>query len=84
MPRGTTSGASLIGVADGKTGEILGLHIAGNGAGDLISEGALAIEMGAVVDDMRLTIHPHPTLSEAVMEASAAAMGEAIHIINRT
>jgi len=70
-------------VADGKTGELLGLHIVGNGAGDLISEGALAIEMGAVADDLRLTIHPHPTLSEAIMEASAAALGEAIHVINR-
>ena len=50
---------------------------------DLISEAALAIEMGAVADDLRLTIHPHPTLSEAVMEAAAAALGEAIHVINR-
>jgi dihydrolipoamide dehydrogenase len=70
-------------VADGKTGELLGLHIVGNGAGDLISEGALAIEMGAVADDLRLTIHPHPTLSEAIMEAAAASLGEAVHIINR-
>ena len=70
-------------VADGKTGELLGLHIVGNGASDLISEGSLAIEMGAVADDLRLTIHPHPTLSEAVMEAAAAALGEAVHIVNR-
>ncbi|MGE5186819.1 MAG: dihydrolipoyl dehydrogenase [Acidobacteriota bacterium] len=70
-------------VADAKTGEVLGLHIVGNGAADLISEGALAIEMGAVADDLRLTIHPHPTLSEAVMEAAAAALGEAVHIVNR-
>ena len=70
-------------IADGKTGDLHGLHIAGNGARDLISEGALAIEMGAVADDLRLTIHPHPTLSEAIMEAAAAAMGEAVHIINR-
>ena len=70
-------------VADAKTGELLGLHIVGNGASDLISEGALAIEMGAVADDLRLTIHPHPTLSEAVMEAAAAALGEAVHIMNR-
>jgi dihydrolipoamide dehydrogenase len=70
-------------VTDGKTGELLGLHIVGNGAGDLISEGALAIEMGAVADDLRLTIHPHPTLSEAIMEAAAASLGEAIHVINR-
>lgn len=70
-------------IADAKTGELLGVHIAGNGGSDLISEATLAIEMGAVADDLRLTIHPHPTLSEGMMEAAAAAMGEAIHIINR-
>jgi dihydrolipoamide dehydrogenase len=70
-------------IADAKTGELLGVHIAGNGGSDLISEATLAIEMGAVADDLRLTIHPHPTLSEAMMEAAAAAMGEAIHIVNR-
>ena len=70
-------------VADAQTGELLGMHIVGNGASDLISEGALAIEMGAVADDLRLTIHPHPTLSEGVMEAAAAALGEAIHVVNR-
>src|SRR5688500_1330341 len=70
-------------IADGKTGELLGVHIVGNGASDLISEGSLAIEMGAVMDDLRLTVHPHPTLSEAVMEAAAVALGEAIHVINR-
>ena len=70
-------------VADAKTGELLGMHIVGNGASDLISEGALAIEMGAVADDLRLTIHPHPTLSEAIMESAAVALGEAIHVINR-
>jgi dihydrolipoamide dehydrogenase len=70
-------------IGDARTGEILGLHVVGNGASDLISEGALAIEMGAVVEDMMLTVHPHPTLSEALMEAAAAALGEAIHIQNR-
>jgi dihydrolipoamide dehydrogenase len=70
-------------IADGKTEEVLGVHIVGNGASDLISEAALAIEMGAVVQDLRLTIHPHPTLSEAIMEAAAAALGEAVHIVNR-
>ncbi|MEO8707280.1 MAG: dihydrolipoyl dehydrogenase, partial [Kofleriaceae bacterium] len=70
-------------IGDAKTGELLGVHIVGNGASDLISEAALAIEMGAVVDDLRLTIHPHPTLSEAMMEAAAVALGEAIHVINR-
>jgi len=70
-------------IADAGTHEILGLHIVGNGAIDLISEGALAIEMGAVLHDVSLTIHPHPTLSESVMEAAAAALKEAIHIVNR-
>lgn len=70
-------------VADAKTQEVLGVHIVGNGASDLISEAALAIEMGAVVSDLKLTIHPHPTLSEAIMEAAAATLGEAVHIINR-
>jgi dihydrolipoamide dehydrogenase len=39
--------------------------------------------MGAVVKDLQLTIHPHPTLSEAIMEAAAATLGEAVHVINR-
>ena len=70
-------------IADAKTGELLGVHIVGNGASDLIAEPTLAIEMGAVVDDLRLTVHAHPTLSEAIMEAAAVALGEAIHVINR-
>jgi dihydrolipoamide dehydrogenase len=53
-------------VLDKKTGRVLGVGIAGSGAGELIAEGTLAIEMGATAEDMRLTIHPHPTLSETV------------------
>ena len=70
-------------VIDARSEEILGVHIVGNGGSDLISEAALAIEMGAVAQDVNLTIHPHPTLAEAVREAAAAALGEAVHIINR-
>ncbi len=70
-------------IVDAKTEEILGVHIVGNGASDLISEAALAIEMGAVAQDVNLTVHPHPTLSEAIREATAAAIGEAVHVINR-
>ena len=70
-------------IADGKTGEVLGVHIVGNGGSDMIAEATLAIEMGAVVDDLRLTVHAHPTMSEAIMESAAATLGEAIHIINR-
>jgi dihydrolipoamide dehydrogenase len=49
-------------------------------AGDLISEGALAIEMGAVADDLALTIHPHPTLSEMIMETAEGLFGHCTHI----
>jgi dihydrolipoamide dehydrogenase len=70
-------------IADARTEEVLGVHVVGNGASDMISEAALAIEMGAVLMDIQLTIHPHPTLPEAMMEAAAAARGEAVHIVNR-
>jgi dihydrolipoamide dehydrogenase len=70
-------------VADKKTHEVLGVHICGPSATDLISEGALALEMHAFLEDIGLTIHPHPTLGEGMMEASMAALGHAIHIANR-
>ncbi len=62
------------------SGRVLGLHIMGPRASDLIAEGALAIQLGAMAEDLAQTIHAHPTLPEAVMEAAkAAAFGEAIH-----
>ena len=70
-------------IADADDERVLGVHIVGPEASDLISEAALAIEMGAYVPDIGLTIHPHPTLGEAVMEAAKHAVGEAIHIPNR-
>jgi len=70
-------------VIDATTKEVLGIHVVGNGASDIIAEAALAIEMGALADDLSLTIHAHPTLSEAIMEAAKASLGEAIHIMNR-
>ncbi|HWN70627.1 MAG TPA: dihydrolipoyl dehydrogenase [Haliangium sp.] len=70
-------------IADASTGEVLGVHVVGAGASDLISEAALAIEVGAELRDLMLTVHPHPTLSESIKEAAAAALGEAIHIVNR-
>ncbi len=69
-------------IADAEDERVLGVQIVGPEASDLISEGALAIEMGAYVPDIGLTIHPHPTLGEAVMEAAKHAIGEAIHIAN--
>ena len=67
-------------VSDAKTGEIHGAHIIGEDATELIAEFGLAIELEASVGELHRTIHAHPTLSEAVMEAAAAASGEAIHI----
>jgi dihydrolipoamide dehydrogenase len=82
MAIGETEGFVKV-VADKKTKQVLGVHIVGPEASTMISEGALALEMAAFLDDLSLTIHPHPTLSEAVMEAAAAATGSAIHIMNR-
>lgn len=70
-------------IADEKTQVVKGVHIVGPEASNLISEAALAIEMGARVEDMALTIHPHPTLGETMMEAAEATLGHAIHVIQR-
>ncbi|HOX24724.1 MAG TPA: dihydrolipoyl dehydrogenase [Candidatus Krumholzibacteria bacterium] len=67
-------------ICDPATGLILGVGIVGPHASELIAEGTLAIEMGATLEDLIATIHPHPTLSEAVLEAAEAALGSAIHI----
>ncbi len=61
------------------TERVLGMGIVGAGAGELIAEGVLAVEMGAVVSDIKLTIHPHPTLSETVMEAGEIFFGQSTH-----
>jgi dihydrolipoamide dehydrogenase len=67
-------------VCEKGSGRVLGLHIMGPRASDLIAEGTLAIQLGATAEDLAQTIHAHPTLPEAVMEAAkAAAFGEAIH-----
>lgn len=70
-------------IIDKTDNRILGIHIVGPEASDLISEGSLAIEMGAFAEDLSLTVHPHPTLGEAVMEAAKHSIGEAVHIPNR-
>ena len=67
-------------ISDAKTGEILGAHIIGSEATELIAEYGLAVELEATIEEIHQTIHAHPTLSEAVMEAAAATTGEAIHI----
>jgi dihydrolipoamide dehydrogenase len=70
-------------VSDKQTHKVLGIHIVGPEASDLISEGALALEMHAFLEDIGLTIHPHPTLGEGMMEAAMNGLGHAIHIMNR-
>ncbi len=67
-------------ILEPETNRILGVGIAGSGAGELIAEGTLAIEMGATAEDLKLTIHAHPTLSETVMEAAEVTFGQATHI----
>jgi dihydrolipoamide dehydrogenase len=67
-------------VLDAEYGRILGVGICGVGAGELISEGVLAVEMGAVAEDMAGSIHPHPTLSETLMEAAESFHGQPTHM----
>jgi dihydrolipoamide dehydrogenase len=70
-------------IVDPENGRILGLGITGRDTEGLISEGVLAIEMGALAEDMALSIHPHPTLSETEGEAAEIFIGTATHILNR-
>ena len=67
-------------IVDPTSGRVLGVGIAGPGAGELIAEGVLAVEMGATVSDLKLTIHPHPTLSETIMEAAEVFFGQSTHV----
>jgi dihydrolipoamide dehydrogenase len=67
-------------IIDAVTERVLGVAIAGVGAGDMISEGVLAIEMAAVAKDVALAIHPHPTLSETIMESAEIFFGQSTHL----
>ena len=73
-PEGTTKI-----IADANTHRVLGVGIVGEHAGDLIAEAVLAMEMGAVAEDLAMTIHPHPATSETLMEAAESVFGKAIH-----
>jgi dihydrolipoamide dehydrogenase len=70
-------------IIDAEKNQVLGVHIVGPDASDLIAEGTLAIEMCAYAEDVALTIHPHPTLSEAMNESFKHALKEAVHILNK-
>jgi len=88
FPWAASGRATTLGRSDGVTKlilepesqRIIGIGICGPGAGELIAEGVLAIEMGANVTDLKLTIHPHPTLSETIMEAAEAFFGQSTHM----
>jgi dihydrolipoamide dehydrogenase len=67
-------------VIDPESERILGVGLAGSGAGELIAEGVVAIEMGMTASDLKLTIHAHPTLSETLMEAAEVFFGQATHV----
>jgi dihydrolipoamide dehydrogenase len=77
---GVRDGQSTV-VADQATGLVLGVHLAGAQAGELIAEAALAIEMGATLEDLAGTIHPHPRLSEGLLEAAELALGLPTHAL---
>ncbi len=70
-------------IGDAETDELLGMHIIGAHAGDLIAEGAMAMSLSATCEDVAATIHVHPTLAEAVMEAALDADQRVIHLISK-
>jgi dihydrolipoamide dehydrogenase len=70
-------------IIDPESERVLGVGICGAGAGELIAEATLAIEMGATAEDIALTVHPHPTLSETLMECAESFYGHATHTIGR-
>jgi dihydrolipoamide dehydrogenase len=70
-------------ITDPETGRVIGVGIVGPGAGEMIAEGALAIEMAALAKDLKLTIHPHPTLSETIMESAELIYGASTHMYKK-
>ena len=77
---GRPDGATKL-IVDPETQQVLGMGVVGAGAGELISEGGVAIEMGSLVRDLAETIHPHPTLSETVSEVAESFFGNATHFV---
>ena len=91
FPWGASGRAQTLGRPDGftklvldpETEKILGMGLVGSGAGELIGEGVFAIEMGASAEDLAYSIHPHPTLSETVMEAAEVYLGQSPHVYQK-
>ncbi|MBY5930889.1 MULTISPECIES: dihydrolipoyl dehydrogenase [Halomonas] len=82
MANNATDGQAKI-IADAETDRVLGMHIVGQHAGELIAQGVIAMEFGSSAEDLALTCYAHPSLSEAVHEAALAVEGHAIHVANR-
>ena len=91
FPWGASGRAQTLGRPDGftklildpETGQILGMGLVGSGAGELIGEGVFAIEVGALAEDLAYSIHPHPTLSETLMEAAEVYFGKSAHVYQK-
>lgn len=79
---GTQEGLMKL-IADAVTDRVLAVHLCAPSASDLIGEATLALEVAATAEDIALTIHPHPTLSETLLEIAEASHGQSIHILNR-
>jgi dihydrolipoamide dehydrogenase len=88
FPLAANSAATILGerrgmikiVANEENNQVLGVHIIGTGAVNLIGEATLAIKLGATIDDIKNTLHAHPTVSEAFQEAAMDVNGETIHL----
>jgi len=77
---GVTKGMTKM-IIDTETDRVLGVGIVGRGAGEMIAEGVVTVEMGALAEDLALSMHPHPTLSESEEEAAEAFLGSSTHIL---
>lgn len=82
MANNATEGSAKV-IADAETDRILGLHIVGQHAGEMIAQGVIAMEFGSSAEDLALTCYAHPTMSESIHEAALAVDGHAIHMANR-
>jgi dihydrolipoamide dehydrogenase len=78
-----STGGFVKAIGDADTKQLLGIIAVGRGVSEFIGEATLALEMGAFLEDVGLTIHPHPTMSEALQEAVEAALGKAVHMMNK-
>ncbi|WP_168014931.1 dihydrolipoyl dehydrogenase [Halomonas salinarum] len=82
MANNATEGMAKV-ITDAETDRVLGMHIVGQHAGEMIAQGVIAMEFGSSAEDLALTCYAHPTMSEAVHEAALAVDGHAIHMANR-